>query len=98
MPDEVHKVSSLLHYAATTLLCVPPVRVDYVVVGAGVPSHYGCWRDPYLHLPYVCISGGFLKLWVDDYIHFSFFYVPCMPQSLRVPRQSQYVYIEHGPY
>ena len=60
MPDEIYKVSSLLHYAAAALLCVPPVRVDYVVVGAGVPSHYGCWRDSYLH--YIMYFRLFLEV------------------------------------
>ena len=51
MPDEIYKVSSLFYYAAAALLCIPPVRVDYVVVGAGIPSHYGCRSNSYLHFP-----------------------------------------------
>ena len=42
---QVYKVSSLLHYAAATLLRVPPLWLGNVVVGAGVPSHYGRWGD-----------------------------------------------------
>ena len=62
MPNEVHKVGSLLHYAAASLLCVPPVCVDYVVVGAGVVPHYGCWSDSYLQLPCYWTSA----VWVFD--------------------------------
>lgn len=40
---EIHKVGCLLHYAAPTSLCVPPLGLLYVVVGAGVPAHNGCW-------------------------------------------------------
>ena len=43
VPHQVYKVSSLLHYAAAALLCVPPLWLGDVVVWAGVPSHYGCW-------------------------------------------------------
>ena len=40
MSDEVYKVGGLLHYAAATLLRIPPVSVDNVVIWAGVTSHY----------------------------------------------------------
>ena len=42
---QVYEVRSLLHYAATALLRVPPLWLGNVVVGAGVPSHYGRWGD-----------------------------------------------------
>ena len=42
---QVYKVRSLLHYTAAALLRVPPLWLGNVVVGAGVPAHYGRWRD-----------------------------------------------------
>ena len=36
---EVYKVGGLLYNAAAALLCVPPLCLLYVVVGAGVATH-----------------------------------------------------------
>lgn len=60
---QVHEVSSLLHNAAAALLCVPPLWLGNVVVGAGIPSHNGGWS--YANLQW-CHVVPVIPMYYDD--------------------------------